>query len=131
MSEWAKVVTDPLGLAGFALFLMFGYLAKAKKSNQQRWLAPLAVCAAIAALAGGLALGYVRVSKSAAPVVNTSKPPMQQTNKVRQSSSGAGSPNVQGVQGDVTITVDQSSAGTNTQKTNPQKTTDKKTDQKK
>ena len=131
MSEWAKVVTDPLGLAGFALFLVFGYLAKAKKSNQQRWLAPLAVCAAIAALAGGLALSYVRVSKSVAPAVNTSNPPMQQTNKVQQSSSGAGSPNVQGVQGDVTITVDQSSAGSKTQKTNPQKTTDKKTNQKK
>jgi hypothetical protein len=33
----------------------------------------------------------------------------QPTNKVQQSTSGAGSPAVQGVQGDVTITVDQSS----------------------
>jgi hypothetical protein len=131
MSEWTKVVTDPLGLAGFALFLVFGYLANAKRLNERRWLAPLAVFAAIAALAGGLTLGYFRVSKSVAPAANTSKAPMQQTNQVQQTSSGAGSSNVQGVQGDVTITVDQSSGGTNPQKTNPQKTTDNKTDQKK
>src|SRR5271157_249610 len=53
MSEWTKVVTSPLGLAGFALFLVFGYLAKLKRSNERRWLAPLAVFAAIAALVGG------------------------------------------------------------------------------
>jgi len=128
MNVWTKVVTDPLGLAGFALFLVFEYLAKVKKSDQRRWLAPLAVFAGIAALIGGLGLGYVRVSKSVMPSSQTSAAPArQQINQVQQSSGAPGSPNVQGVQGgDVTITVDQSSG-----ETKPQKPAVKKTDQKK
>jgi TIR domain/IPT/TIG domain len=39
--------------------------------------------------------------------------------QVQQTSSGAGSPNVQGVQGDVTITVDQSTGKTRTEKKKP------------
>ncbi len=49
----------------------------------------------------------------------------QPTNKVRQSTSGPGSPAVQGVQGDVSITVDQSSGGAKP------KSVEKKPDQKK
>jgi hypothetical protein len=43
----------------------------------------------------------------------------QQDSKVQQTSTGAGSPNVQGVQGDVTITVDQSTDKTKTETTKP------------
>jgi hypothetical protein len=50
----------------------------------------------------------------------------QPTNKVEQSTSGAGSPAVQGVKGDVTITVDQSNG-----EAKPKKSGDKKADQKK
>jgi hypothetical protein len=50
----------------------------------------------------------------------------QPTNKVQQSTSGAGSPAVQGVQGDVTITVDQSSG-----EAKPKKPAEKKPEQKK
>jgi len=39
--------------------------------------------------------------------------------QVQQTSTGAGSPNVQGVQGDVTITVDQSTGKTSTEKEKP------------
>jgi hypothetical protein len=109
MSEWTKVVTDPLGLAGFALFLVFGCLAKMKQSSERRWMAPLAVSAAILTLAGGLTLSYFRTAKSAPPVVQTDKKPAPtQVNQVQQSSTGPGSPNVQGVNGNVVITVDQS-----------------------
>jgi hypothetical protein len=101
MGEWIKVVTDPLGLAGFALFLMFGYVAKFKRVSEQRWLARVAVISAVAALIGGLSLSYVKTSKSAAAALG-------QANRVHQVSTGQGSPNVQGVKGDVTITVDQS-----------------------
>lgn len=48
------------------------------------------------------------------------------TNKVQQSTTGPGSPAVQGVQGDVTITVDQS-----TGEAKPKKPGEKKTDQRK
>jgi len=50
----------------------------------------------------------------------------QPMNKVQQSTSGPGSPAVQGVQGDVTITVDQSSGDAK-----PKKAADKKPEQKK
>lgn len=50
----------------------------------------------------------------------------QPTNKVQQRTSGAGSPAVQGVQGDVTITVDQSNG-----EAKPKKSGEKKPDQKK
>ena len=41
MSEWIKAVTHPLGLAGFALFLVFGALGKIKSKDERRWLARL------------------------------------------------------------------------------------------
>ena len=116
MSEWTKVVTSPLGLAGFALFLVFGYLAKVKKSDERRWLAPIAAFAALSALVGGLALAYFQIPKPVPPSAQTNTPPaakQPQTNSnVQQTSTGQGSPNVQGVQGDVTITVDQSKGKT-------------------
>jgi hypothetical protein len=106
-----------MGLAGFGLSLVFGYLAKVKRQDERRWLSPVAVALASLALIGGLALAYVQTPKAPASPIQTSNPPAQspqQTNNVRQSSSGDGSPNVQGVQGDVTITVDQSKGQTDT-----------------
>jgi hypothetical protein len=120
MAPWTKVVTNPLGLAGFALFLVFGYLAKIKRNDERRWLSPVAFAIAAVALVGGLVLAYVQASKPVIPSVQFSKPaaPTQQqaNQQVQQSSTGEGSPNVQGVQGDVTVTVDQSKGKTETQK---------------
>lgn len=120
MSEWTKVVMQPLGLAGFALFLVFGYLARVKKNDERRWLSPAAVALAVVALVGCLLIAYKQLPKPSPPPVQTirGQPSVkQQTNsKVQQSSTGQGSPNVQGVQGDVTITVDQSTGKTEVQK---------------
>jgi len=120
VNEWTKVVTNPLGLAGFALFLIFGYLAKARKSAERRWLTPVAVFMAIGALVAGLALAYIQVARPVAPSTQAEKPlaaAQQQTNSnVQQTSTGEGSPNVQGVQGDITITVDQSNPNQQGQK---------------
>jgi|ERR1017187_81681 hypothetical protein len=117
---WTKVVTDPLGLTGFALFLVFGYLAKVKRNDERRWLSPVAFAIATVALIGGLVVAYVKVPKPVPPAVQTSKPAVptqQQTNQqVQQTSTGEGSPNVQGVQGPVTITVDKSTDKTEVQK---------------
>ena len=119
-SGWTKVVTQPLGLAGFVLFLVFGLLAKLKRGDERRWLFPAAVVMAGIALLGGLSLSYVQLQRSNAAVNAAPVPvqlPLNQTNDaVHQSSSGAGSPNVQGVQGGVTITIDQSSGQTKAQK---------------
>jgi hypothetical protein len=120
MPDWTKVVTEPLGLAGFALFLAFGALSRLKQEEDRRWLRPMASLMAVLALVGGLTLAYVKSAQSAAPVVTSApvtqapatapqKPAQSQTNQVEQTTTGAGSPAVQGVQGDVTITVDQSS----------------------
>ena len=120
VSEWTKVVTNPLGLVGFVLFLVFGYLAKVKRSDERRWIAPVAMLLALVALIGGLSIAYIRVPKVVPPPAQTSQQPTptkQQSNQqVQQTSTGAGSPNVQGVQGDVTITVDQSTGKTAAQK---------------
>lgn len=127
MTEWIKVVTQPLGLTGFALFLVFGYLARVKSNDERRWLSPVAMAVAFVALAGGLVLAYLQTPKPVTPAAQTIAAPaqQQQTNQVvRQSTTGPGSPAVQGVQGDVTITVDQSGG-----KGKPQKPAQKKPDQ--
>jgi hypothetical protein len=132
MQDWTKVVTEPLGLGGFALFLVFGVLARVKRDGERRWLAPMAMGMAVLALAGGLMLAYMKTVREAvpqtrsAPVAPAAQPAAQpaQVNQVDQKTSGAGSPAVQGVQGDVTITVDQS-AGTYKKKPVPRKTAEK------
>jgi hypothetical protein len=103
MDEWAKVVTQPLGLVGFGLFLVFGYLGTLKRQDERRWPSRVAFGLATLALVGGLAIAYVQTPKPAPPAQ-----PKQQSHPTQQTSTGAGSPNVQGVDGDVTITVDQS-----------------------
>jgi hypothetical protein len=94
------------------LFLVFGYLAKVNKSDERRWLAPVAAFAALSALVGGLTLAYLQIPKPVPPSAQTNTPPeakqRQTDSHVQQTSTGQGSPNVQGVQGDVTVTVDQS-----------------------
>lgn len=127
MQDWTKVVTEPLGLAGFALFLVFGVLSRLKRKTELRWMGPVAAGMAILALAGGLTLAYVKTARQANPVVSqpaAAAAPTQTNQQVQQTTKGAGSPIVQGVQGDVTITVDQSTGST--KKTPDAKTTDKK-----
>jgi len=52
----------------------------------------------------------------------TQPPPSQrQNNVVQQKTSGPGSPTIQGVQGDVNVTVDQSSGKTKPEKPQPKK----------
>jgi hypothetical protein len=133
MHEWTKVVTNPLGLGGFALFLVFGYLARAKRSDERRWLTPTAIALAVVALMGGLLIAYKQIPKPTPQPIQTiqAQPPAkQQTNSnVQQTSTGEGSPNVQGVQGDVTITIDQSKSKTETKTPPGRKPAEKKHEQ--
>jgi hypothetical protein len=121
MHEWTKVLTNPLGLIGFALFLVFGLFAKLKQRDERRWLFSLAIVMAFIALLGGLGLAYLQIQGTSAAVStqrsnSAPAPVQQQTNQIQQTSTGPGSPNVQGVQGSVTITVDQSSGKVEEQK---------------
>lgn len=52
-------VIHPLGLAGFALALVFGAIA-AVSTASRRWLVPTAACLAAVSIAGGIALEWRR-----------------------------------------------------------------------
>jgi hypothetical protein len=78
----------------------------------------------VLALGGGLALAYLKAAREASPLGAPAasqpgakpgarqNPSPAQTNNAAPTTTGAGSPVVHDIQGDVTITVDQSS-GTN------------------
>lgn len=107
-------MSHPLGLAGFALFLIFQLLGTKLKKIERRWAFLAIVVMSVICLLGGLGLAYRHEQKQ------------ERMEEVRQKSSGAGSPNVQGVEGDVNITVDQSTGQTNEKKVPKEKPPEKK-----
>jgi hypothetical protein len=113
-NEWTKVLVHPLGLTGYVLFLLFGLLARTKRRDEKRWLFPAALAAAGIALVGGLGLAYLEIDRTAhetqimLPVPTPAPTPRQSNDHVKQ----IGVTNVQGVQGDVTITIGQSPSKT-------------------
>ena len=108
-------MTQPLGLAGFALFLLFQLFGRKLKACERRSVFRVMMAMSAICLLGGLGLAYRYEQKQ------------EKIEQVQQQSSGAGSPNVQGVQGDVNITIDQSTAGTGEQKkANKEKLPEKK-----
>jgi hypothetical protein len=113
MVEWTKVITNPLGLAGFALFLVFGFLGKVKRKDERKWFSPVAFGIAALALIGGLVIAYAQAPRPQAVHPNAAPSAALNCADVDQKTSGAGSPNVNCVNGNVNITVDQSS-GTGT-----------------
>jgi len=96
MSEWAKVVTHPLGLAGFALFVLFLFLRGKGHRSTSPGKDRIFIVVGICALFGGLGLAYLQTkdSKPASPPPST-----------EQITHGPNSPAVSGVKGDVTITI--------------------------
>ena len=54
--DWTKVVTSPLGLSGFALFLVFSYLSTRQRSSV--WVVRSFVALSALSLLGGLVLSY-------------------------------------------------------------------------
>ncbi len=65
-AKWIDVVTDPLGLAGFALFLVFLIVCRPAFRSGLPWLAPVFVVLAISALAGGFGLAWKKAEQAAA-----------------------------------------------------------------
>jgi hypothetical protein len=96
MNSWVQVVTHPLGLAGFALFLVFSFLGRMKKKPD--WFPIGAYAMAILALVGGLFIAYRQESPS--PVAAAD----QQIGSIQQTQIGTGA-NVADVKGPVTVTV--------------------------
>jgi hypothetical protein len=112
--EWTKVITNPLGLAGFALSLVFGSLSRLQRVRQGtvgRWSAPVAYLLAAGCIVGGLFLAYQQESsksratnqgttvrapgdqgdRSQTPVTS---PPGAVSGSVKQESRGSQSPNI-------------------------------------
>ena len=100
--EWAKVLVHPLGLVGYALFLLFSLLAHAKRRDERRWILPAALVAAGIALFGGLGLAYQNVDRqaheklAAQPTPSSTPAPRakQDVRQVTQKSTGDCNPNV-------------------------------------
>ena len=100
------MVTDPLGLAGFALAAVFWVLSQIvtqKGGRDPRWFVPAAYALAAVCVLGGLALAYQRASSAAATKSQTAAPPApsMQIGKIDQK-VGSGTA-VAGVQGAVTV----------------------------
>lgn len=118
--DWTQVITHPLGLAGFALALVFGIIS-AKGSEQVSWLAPVAASMAVLALAGGLYLSYLdkkpkpitdaesssKVPAPSAATLPPSQPPS--SDKSSAQATGTGSVAVSGseVRGGINVNVQQ------------------------
>jgi hypothetical protein len=100
--QWEKVITDPLGIAGFALSLVFTLATRMisqKRKEQNRWLAPAAYALAAVCVIGGFSLAWHRdlIGVPAATALPPS--PAITTGNIEQNGNG----NVAGVQGNVNI----------------------------
>jgi len=58
MEAWTKVIVHPLGLVGFALFLVLLLLRKHNSETNQPWIGHVFMLMALIALVGGLGLAY-------------------------------------------------------------------------
>jgi len=97
---WTEVVTHPLGLAAFALALVFGVAGVKLAARNRPWFLPAAIILAVLVIVGGLFLSYQEVQLKAKPAT-TAAP--QEKPVVKQETHGPDSPAIQGVGGDVTI----------------------------
>jgi hypothetical protein len=96
MNEWAKAVVHPLGLAGFALFLVFLFQSRNKRSGSSIRLVFIAM--SVVCLVGGLALAHQELETKQNPA-----PAATPSGVVQQITKGRNSPAVANVGGDVTI----------------------------
>lgn len=110
--HWEKILSDPLGLSGYALFLVFGvvtYVIKQRKPAN-RWVVPSGFILAALCIIGGITIAYRREQKPsptqpgpapASASTQPATPPSMHIDKVEQKVSGGNA--VAGVQGNVTI----------------------------
>lgn len=98
MEKLPKIVTHPLGLAGYALALVFGLISKLGPSDRVPWVAPAAVALAAVCIIGGLVLANGQVNK-----VKKTSPPAASAAAVTQHTQGDQSPAISGTSGDVSV----------------------------
>lgn len=119
MNEWAKVVSHPLGLAGFVILALLLFFTNRQTSNQPVWVRASFLIMVFIALIGGLCLAYISTTSPTAEKTAATQEPLprpnaheeisqQKTsgdNKVDQKTTGPGSPAIANTTGDVTIRV--------------------------
>jgi hypothetical protein len=107
--NWDKALTDPIGLAGFALSLLFGVVTVVVKQRKpsSAWIIPTGFILATVCILGGLGLAWQRqIYSSPRPLTPSAAPATPATQKMdlhdihQKTNCG---PAVAGVQGDVTI----------------------------
>ena len=98
MDKWIDVVTDPLGLSGFALCLVFLLLTRLRKARSAPWVMPVFVGMAFLALVGGIWLA----SEDQNSIGTHGN---DQRDSDYQETHGDFSPAIKGVEGNVTITI--------------------------
>lgn len=126
--DWTNIVTQPLGLAAFALALVFGVAGVKLQDRQRPWFLPAAIILAAIVLIGCLYLAHRQIvaekitgqpqapTTPAQVIQQPAQPPSTPEERrdqsppkpsapitVLQETHGPGSSAVQGVQGDVTI----------------------------
>jgi disulfide bond formation protein DsbB len=107
MTQWTKVVTHPLGLTGFALFLAFCLIARQKR-RAKPWVVPVFLSMAFVALIGGLSVAYFQAKTQPIPTPASAKPNAAGPQiRIEQKTGGSQSPAVAGVKGDVSINATQ------------------------
>jgi hypothetical protein len=109
--DWTQVVTDPVGLSGFALALGFGVLSRLLAAQAERisarWVTAGAFGLALICVIGGLTLAYQRQSHATATAHRAATPSQPQPDasisieKIEQRVESGSA--VAGVQGDVTV----------------------------
>jgi len=101
---WEKVLTNPLGLAGYALCLVFGVVTLIAKKREQkpRWVIPAGFALAAICVLGGLALAYHRETQETPAKPQVAGPAGQmKIDKIEQKVTNGAA--IAGVQGDVTV----------------------------
>lgn len=104
-----EVVTNPLGLAAYALALVFAVAGVKQAAQDRRWILPVAVALAALAIVGGLFLSFRDVKSQGK--ITPSASPQEQSAVVNQETHGPLSPAVHGVGGNVTINQNQGRSG--------------------
>jgi hypothetical protein len=94
MNQWVKVVSLPLGLVAFSLYLVFGLLKG--EGKKPAWLLPMFLALVSIAIVGGLIAEY-------GPLRSESKPGAKQEETVRQETKGDQSPVINS-RGNATVT---------------------------
>lgn len=107
--KWIDVITQPLGLVGFALFLVFIYLPKIDPKKNLPWLPKAAYTMALITLLGGIGLAFSQsqTKKSENSPTKTAPEAPTTSTLLEQKTSGDNSPTLGGIKGNIDINIGQ------------------------